>query len=192
MNVSFMNLASTIDKAENSTFIFFQDGELTAQKIGGDVGDMMGKYFKMSGYVAAALDFWSRKLVPDILGAIESGLGKDEYSKILPELELIREKTDRALRAGYVEILDYTLYTLHYTSSAVYRFQRVDILFKNALYSSMEFLRRLRPQLGKFETGETLKGPFADTIKAVSGFTLKQSLLCYKIMKKLDDELFQY
>ncbi|KAH9250041.1 hypothetical protein BASA81_012174 [Batrachochytrium salamandrivorans] len=129
MNVSFMNLASTIDKAENSTFIFFQDGELTAQKIGGDVGDMMGKYFKMSGYVAAALDFWSRKLVPGILGAIESGLGKDEYSKILPELELIREKTDRALRAG---------------------FQRVDILFKNGLYSSMEFLRRLRPQLEKF------------------------------------------
>ncbi|KAH6575907.1 hypothetical protein BASA62_001714 [Batrachochytrium salamandrivorans] len=165
MNVSFMNLASTIDKAENSTFIFFQDGELTAQKIGGDVGDMMGKYFKMSGYVAAALDFWSRKLVPDILGAIESGLGKDEYSKILPELELIREKTDRALRAG---------------------FQRVDILFKNALYSSMEFLRRLRPQLGKFETGETLKGPFADTIKALVSRVESYKYLGVLIDSKLD------
>ncbi|KAH6584906.1 hypothetical protein BASA60_000783 [Batrachochytrium salamandrivorans] len=170
MNVSFMNLASTIDKAENSTFIFFQDGELTAQKIGGDVGDMMGKYFKMSGYVAAALDFWSRKLVPGILGAIESGLGKDEYSKILPELELIREKTDRALRAG----------------SAVYRFQRVDILFKNALYSSMEFLRRLRPQLEKFGGGETLKGPFADTIKALVSRVESYKYLGVLIDSKLD------
>ncbi|KAH6588913.1 hypothetical protein BASA50_010411 [Batrachochytrium salamandrivorans] len=70
--------------------------------------------------------------------------------------------------------------------TVTYNFQKVDTLFEDFFYDNMEFIRKLRLQLEKFEAGEALKKPLADIVEFANDFILKQSALSHKIIKGLD------
>ncbi|KAH9272869.1 hypothetical protein BASA83_004757 [Batrachochytrium salamandrivorans] len=84
-DLSSENLASTIDKVGDGDFVFFKDGELAENKVGGTIGKAMGKYLRRATYVSTALRNWSHKVAPDIVEFIKSSLGDEEYSKVGPD-----------------------------------------------------------------------------------------------------------
>ncbi|KAH6589035.1 hypothetical protein BASA50_010319 [Batrachochytrium salamandrivorans] len=176
-----MNLASKIRIATDSDAIFFDGGRLAAQKIDGPVAEIVAKYLRRDVYVAFVLSKWVDKSVLGIRDYIKSGLGENEYSKIEPDLTETRRKLRHDFRVGYSEILAYISNIVKGDGTVTYNFQKIDTLFKGAFYGNMEFIRKLRFQLEKFEAGETLKKSLADIVGVVNDFILNQSTLCHKL-----------
>ncbi|KAH6589036.1 hypothetical protein BASA50_010320 [Batrachochytrium salamandrivorans] len=181
-----INLASKIVTAINHDSIFFDEGRLAAQKIDGPVAEIVAKYLRRDVYVAFVLSKWVDKSVLGIRDYIKSGLGENEYSKIEPDLTKDIKKLEYDFKVGYDEILVYISKIAKGDGTVTYNFQKVDTLFEDFFYGNMEFIRKLRFQLEKFEAGETLKKSLADIVGAVNDFILNQSVLCHKIIKGLD------
>ncbi|KAH6577799.1 hypothetical protein BASA60_003875 [Batrachochytrium salamandrivorans] len=104
---------------------------------------------------------------------IKSGLGENEYSKIEPDLTKDIKKLEYDFKVGYDEILVYISKIAKGDGTVTYNFQKVDTLFEDFFYGNMEFIRKLRFQLEKFEAGETLKKSLADIVGAVNDFHSK-------------------
>ncbi|KAH6566782.1 hypothetical protein BASA62_006489 [Batrachochytrium salamandrivorans] len=172
-----INLASTIGKVIDSDYVFFTEGDKVRQKIDGDTGEMVAKYLRRDVYVTSVLNRWVDKSIPTILEKIKSGLGEDEYSKIEPDFTKDIKKLEDDFKVGYAKILVYASKIVKGDGTVTYNFQKVDTLFEDFFYDNMEFIRKLRLQLEKFEAGEALKKPLADIVEFANDFILKQSAL---------------
>ncbi|KAH6581268.1 hypothetical protein BASA60_002492 [Batrachochytrium salamandrivorans] len=185
-NADSINLASTIGKVVNNDYIFLLEGEIAAHKIGDPVKEVMAKYFKMCAYVDSAIEFWLHKSAPHILDLIKSGLGEDKYFEVGPELTETRKTVTDDLRAGYTKISSYIVKIVKDVSSVIDSLQKIDKLFKDAFYSSIDFIRRLRLQLLRFQIDETLEVALVNIIEAINDFIIMQTNLLEEIMKGLD------
>ncbi|KAH6570517.1 hypothetical protein BASA62_004339 [Batrachochytrium salamandrivorans] len=177
---------STIGKVVNNDYIFLLEGEIAAHKIGDPVKEVMAKYFKMCAYVDSAIEFWLHKSAPHILDLIKSGLGEDKYFEVGPELTETRKTVTDDLRAGYTKISSYIVKIVKDVSSVIDSLQKIDKLFKDAFYSSIDFIRRLRLQLLRFQIDETLEVALVNIIEAINDFIIMQTNLLEEIMKGLD------
>ncbi|KAH6565936.1 hypothetical protein BASA60_009711 [Batrachochytrium salamandrivorans] len=186
-----MNLASKIKQAMDSDFVIFTEGEAVGRKIGGPVGDMVATYFKKDVYIAAIIDQWVDKSVPGLFNLIKSGLGEDKYFEVEPGFTNTRRELRYGFKSGNTKILAYASNIVQDAGTVTYNFQKVNTLLKDFFYDNMEFIRKLRVQMEKFEAGEALKKPLADIVGVVNDFILNQSTLSHKTIKGLDAALFR-
>ncbi|KAH9263166.1 hypothetical protein BASA83_013490 [Batrachochytrium salamandrivorans] len=115
-----------------------------------------------------------------------SGLGEDKYFEVGPELTETRKTVTDDLRAGYTKISSYIVKIVKDVSSVIDSLQKIDKLFKDAFYSSIDFIRRLRLQLLRFQIDETLEVALVNIIEAINDFIIMQTNLLEEIMKGLD------
>ncbi|KAH9271190.1 hypothetical protein BASA83_006736 [Batrachochytrium salamandrivorans] len=106
-DVTSENLAYTINNVKNGGYIFLGDEEKAGKSIDGPVGDMLAIYLGKSTYIISAVNTWIENSLSDMLKVIESGLGKDEYSRILPELKEYFKNADRNLILGMDDVVGY-------------------------------------------------------------------------------------
>ncbi|KAH6574665.1 hypothetical protein BASA60_005366 [Batrachochytrium salamandrivorans] len=108
INISSMNLASTIDNVGDGNANLYKDGEKVRQKISGPSGDMVTKYIRKNAYVNVALRHWVHESVPGILEKIKSLWGDDEYSRLELDLKKEMKQWEDEFRTGLNAIVDAT------------------------------------------------------------------------------------
>ncbi|KAH6566366.1 hypothetical protein BASA62_006751 [Batrachochytrium salamandrivorans] len=172
--ISSENLASTINKVGDNVYIFFEDGEEAAQKISGDAGNLVGKYFRRNAYVNVALRRWSYESVPKILHSIESGLGENEYSKIKSELLGNLDRLKAEFKEELGAIVDNATKILNNDGSDIENVEKISKSFKRALSNRLELLEALKVQLQKFNEGATLGEQLANVTANVNKFLEEQ------------------
>ncbi|KAH6562182.1 hypothetical protein BASA62_009323 [Batrachochytrium salamandrivorans] len=182
-NVSPINLAFTINKFRNDIYVFFKDGQKVGKKIGGRVGKMVAEYIRKSIYMSTALENWVKKSVPDILLAIKSGLGNDQYSKIEPYLTKKLEESEAEFRAWDKTAIKDVSNILKNDGSVIDNVKKVDESFKLVFYRHVTILWELRIQLGRFKDGRPIQAYLAETSRSIGGFLSEQHNLHVKIMK---------
>ncbi|KAH6580751.1 hypothetical protein BASA60_002756 [Batrachochytrium salamandrivorans] len=141
------NLASTIDSVGDGMLEPAKDGKRAGKKIGGEAGRLLRRYMERNTYVNVALGRWKHNFAFGIFGVIKSGLGKEKYSKVEPDLtknfKKIRASTDAEMDARTTGIWN----ILHESGSVI---ENVENIFKTATapcYSTMSLLLTLKSQL---------------------------------------------
>ncbi|KAH6564856.1 hypothetical protein BASA62_007678 [Batrachochytrium salamandrivorans] len=177
--------ATTPEKIVGKDFTEDDEGEEAADKIGGQAGDLMRKYFRSNSYVNVAIRDWVKASVPGILDFIESGLGEAEYFNIEPEfsnnLYRLRDKFRTELNAT----VDDATKILNNVGSDIENVQNISKSFKRVLSDRLELLEALKVQLLKFGNGTTLGGQLANVAASVNKFLEKQYGLHEEMMQAL-------
>ncbi|KAH6579847.1 hypothetical protein BASA60_003082 [Batrachochytrium salamandrivorans] len=171
---------------------FTKDEIKAAQKISGDAGNLVGKYFRRNAYVNVALRRWSYESVPKILHSIESGLGENEYSKIKSELLGNLDRLKAEFKEELGAIVDNATKILNNDGSDIENVEKISKSFKRALSNRLELLEALKVQLQKFNEGATLGEQLANVTANVNKFLEEQFESHEEMMQALRAASSQY
>ncbi|KAH6567943.1 hypothetical protein BASA62_005769 [Batrachochytrium salamandrivorans] len=169
-DLSSKNLSSTIDRVGDGDFVFFENGELAGNKIGGTIGNMMGKYFRRATYVSTVLRNWSHKVAPDIVKFIKSSLGDEEYSKVEPGWLKTSRKLGFDFDEEVDEVIAATKNILEEVGFVIENMQRIDKSFQRTFDNRRRFILNLSELLGKFGAGKIIQEYLADVAESVARF----------------------
>ncbi|KAH6562399.1 hypothetical protein BASA62_009243 [Batrachochytrium salamandrivorans] len=184
-DVSSENLASTIDSVGVGMLEPTKDGKRAGKKIGGEAGRLLRRYMERNTYVNVALLRWELGFALGIFGVIESGLGKEKYSKVKSNLTKKFKKIRASAHAESHARVDGVWNILHESGSVI---ENVENIFKTATapcYSTMLLLLTLKSQLSRFESGHTLSGHLDNAIVSIGNFLSDQDEVRLEIMKQL-------
>ncbi|KAH6562447.1 hypothetical protein BASA62_009160 [Batrachochytrium salamandrivorans] len=163
-DVTYMNLASTINNVKNDGYILLGDEEKAGKK----------------------------NSLSNILKVIESGLGKDEYSRILPDLEEYFKNAGGNLISGMDEVVGYTTNIAEGVQHAAVYLTRIREEFQAAFVGCFGYIASLRVQLRKFSSGKILDGYLADIHKAIMDFISNDhEPMYFKLSRELDDAYYK-
>ncbi|KAH6560841.1 hypothetical protein BASA50_007414 [Batrachochytrium salamandrivorans] len=176
-DLSSKNLSSTIDRVGDGDFVFFENGELAGNKIGGTIGNMMGKYFRRATYVSTVLRNWSHKVAPDIVKFIKSSLGDEEYSKVEPGWLKTSRKLGFDFDEEVNEVIAATKNILEEVGFVIENIQRIDKSFQRTFDNRRRFILNLSELLGKFGAGKVIQEYLADVAESVARFCRKQEAI---------------
>ncbi|KAH6577253.1 hypothetical protein BASA60_004188 [Batrachochytrium salamandrivorans] len=179
------NLASTIDSVGVGMLEPTKDGKRAGKKIGGEAGRLLRRYMERNTYVNVALLRWELGFALGIFGVIESGLGKEKYSKVKSNLTKKFKKIRASAHAESHARVDGVWNILHESGSVI---ENVENIFKTATapcYSTMLLLLTLKSQLSRFESGHTLSGHLDNAIVSIGNFLSDQDEVRLEIMKQL-------
>ncbi|KAH6560843.1 hypothetical protein BASA50_007412 [Batrachochytrium salamandrivorans] len=169
-DLSSKNLSSTIDRVGDGDFVFFENGELAGNKIGGTIGNMMGKYFRRATYVSTVLRNWSHKVAPDIVKFIKSSLGDEEYSKVEPGWLKTSRKLGFDFDEEVDEVIAATKNILEEVGFVTENMQRIHKSFQRTFDNRRRFILNLSELLGKFGAGKIIQEYLADVIRSLFDF----------------------
>ncbi|KAH6561990.1 hypothetical protein BASA60_011296 [Batrachochytrium salamandrivorans] len=191
-DVTYMNLASTINNVKNDGYTLLGDEEKAGKSIDGPVGAMLTMYLGKATYIISAVNLWVENSVFDILKVIESGLGKDEYSRILPELEGHLKDAGGNLISGMDEVVGYTTTIAEGVQHAAVYFTRLRGAFQAAFFGCFGYIGRLRVELKKFASGKTLYGYLGGIHNAIINFINNDhDPMYFKLSRELDDAYYK-
>ncbi|KAH9248833.1 hypothetical protein BASA81_013490 [Batrachochytrium salamandrivorans] len=191
-DVTYMNLASTINNVKNDGYILLGDEEKAGKSIDGPVGAMLTMYLGKATYIISAVNLWIENSLSNILKVIESGLGKDEYSRILPDLEEYFKNAGGNLISGMDEVVGYTTNIAEGVQHAAVYLTRIREEFQAAFVGCFGYIASLRVQLRKFSSGKILDGYLADIHKAIMDFISNDhEPMYFKLSRELDDAYYK-
>ncbi|KAH9255843.1 hypothetical protein BASA81_006017 [Batrachochytrium salamandrivorans] len=183
--ISSENLASTINRAEDSDVNTFKGGELAGQRIGGTVGGRLARYLRRNAYVNVALSQWSHESVNDILGLIRFNSGEGEHFEVEPgftkKIKDLEDKSDEGVNA----MIDATSKIAKDDDSVIENVRNTRRSFKLTFKSRKELLRMLMSKLRLFEDGADLLGQLNDVTTSLDEFFAEQKKLYGKIIRRL-------
>ncbi|KAH6587826.1 hypothetical protein BASA61_006197 [Batrachochytrium salamandrivorans] len=187
-DVTTINLASTIDKFQDNVFNLFTNGEKIGKKMGNHAGDILATYLRRSAYVNVAMRNWAETSTPGILLTIESGLGKDEYSKVGPNLT---KKLGRLLiefNKGMDAVDGAAKRILEDDGLVAENIQDIKNAFDIVFNNRMALLWALIPKLRSFEAGQALAAQLTHIYERLSNAATKQEVFYDEIMEKFGIE----
>ncbi|KAH6588823.1 hypothetical protein BASA50_010466 [Batrachochytrium salamandrivorans] len=191
-DVTYMNLASTINNVKNDGYILLGDEEKAGKSVDGPVGAMLTMYLGKATYIISAVNLWIENSLSNILKVIESGLGKDEYSRILPDLEEYFKNAGGNLISGMDEVVGYTTNIAEGVQHAAVYLTRIREEFQAAFVGCFGYIASLRVQLRKFSSGKILDGYLADIHKAIMDFISNDhEPMYFKLSRELDDAYYK-